>query len=98
MSERQRGDDADSNKRRRDGGVEPYPFSKRRMLSIKDVPILVAEEETEILAITGRSGGEINQIIIQCKQDERGKNYEVGNGVCVCVAVKIKCAHRMKEG
>ena len=62
------------------------------MLSIKDVPNLVAEEGSEILAIPGRLDGEITQIIIQCKQDGRDKNREVGNVQIlermVCVGVK----------
>ena len=49
------------------------------MLSIKDVPNLVAEEGSGILAIPGRLDKEIKKIIIQRKQDERGKNREVCN-------------------
>ena len=75
----ERGNDTDPNKRRMGGGVEPYPLSKRRMLSIKDVPNLVAEEGSGILAIPGRLDKEIKKIIIQRKQDERGKNREVCN-------------------
>ena len=73
MSERD--NDTDPTK---EGGAEPYPLSKRRMLSIKDVPNLVAEEGSEILAISGRLSEEIKKIIIQRKQGENGTNHEVG--------------------
>ena len=64
------------------------------MLSVKDVPNLVAEEGGEILAIPGRLDKEIKKIIIQCKQDEHDKNREVGN-VQILERMACGCKNQM---
>ena len=64
------------------------------MLSVKDVPNLVAEEGGEILAIPGRLDKEIKKIIIQCKQDEHDKKHEVGN-VRILERLACGCKNQM---
>ena len=74
MSNRPRGNDADSNKRRRGGAqIEPYPLQKKRMSSIKDVPNQVMGEGKEMLAIPNWSDQGVAKIIQHRKKGEHGK-------------------------
>ena len=76
MGDRRENSETDSQRRKRVGTSEPYPKTKKRMLSIKDVPVILKKEGEEVLAIPERIEGELGKVIVQ--RGRRIHNKDVG--------------------
>ena len=58
---------------------DPYPKTKKRMLSIKDVPGILEKGGGEVLAIPRRIESELGQVIVQCGRGIHDRRTGGGN-------------------